>query len=115
MAISFVQVATATPQTNQTTVSTAFATNQTAGNLNVIGVGWDDGTTLLTSITDTRGNVYTLCAGPVVAAGSSQAIYFAKNIIGGANTLTVNFNAPAPFVDIRALEYSGLDAIVPFD
>ena len=33
----------------------------------------------------------------------------------GANTVTVTFNTATPYVDIRALEYSGLDPVNPFD
>ena len=29
--------------------------------------------------------------------------------------MTVTFNASTPYVDIRALEYSGLDLVNPFD
>jgi hypothetical protein len=48
----------------------------------------------------------------------SQAIYYASNIKAapaGTNTVTVTFNTATPFVDIRALEYSGLDPVNPFD
>ena len=38
-----------------------------------------------------------------------------KAAAAGTNTVTVTFNASTPFVDIRALEYSGLDPVNPFD
>jgi hypothetical protein len=38
----------------------------------------------------------------------SQAIYYAPDIGAGSNTVTVAFNQPAAFVDLRATEYSGL-------
>ena len=44
-----------------------------------------------------------------------QAIYYAKNIAAGSNTVTVAFNQAAPFVDMRILEYSGLDQTSPLD
>lgn len=43
---------------------------------------------------------------PVRARRLRQSIYYAKNIAGGSNTVTVTFNQAA-FVDVRALEYSG--------
>jgi hypothetical protein len=52
------------------------------------------------------------------ANGLSQAIWYASNIkavAAGANAVTVTFSASTPYVDIRALEYSGLDAVNPFD
>ena len=51
-------------------------------------------------------------------SGVSQAIYYARNIKAapaGTNTVTTTFNTATPFVDIRALEYSGLDPDNPFD
>jgi hypothetical protein len=50
--------------------------------------------------------------------GVSQAIYYAKNIKSagaGTNSVTVTFNTATPYVDLRALEYSGLDPVNPFD
>ncbi len=44
-----------------------------------------------------------------------QSIYYAKNIAGGSNTVTVTFNQAATFVDVRVLEYSGLDTASPLD
>jgi hypothetical protein len=48
----------------------------------------------------------------------SQSIYYAKNIneaAPGANVVTVTFNAPANYPDIRILEYSGIDLLDPVD
>src|SRR5262249_17325640 len=45
-------------------------------------------------------------------------IYYAKNIkasAAGTNSVTVTFNAPTPFVDLRITEYSGLDKVNPLD
>jgi hypothetical protein len=44
-----------------------------------------------------------------------QSVYYAKNIVGGSNTVTVTFNQAAFFVDVRVLEYSGLDTATPLD
>jgi len=40
--ISFAQANSATPQTPQTTVTVVYTAAQTAGNLNVVVVGWND-------------------------------------------------------------------------
>src|ERR1035438_5170828 len=42
--ISFIQVASATPQTKTTTVSATYPAAQTAGDLNIVAVGWNDTT-----------------------------------------------------------------------
>jgi hypothetical protein len=114
-AITFVQGNYAVPQSPQVSVSVPFLGAQTGGNLNVVIVGWNDATASITAVTDTKGNAYTLAVGPTVRAGNaSQAIYYAKNIGGTAtNTVTVRFTVAAVYADIRVLEYSGLDPVVP--
>jgi len=117
--IAFVQQNYATPQSPESTAGVAFTKAQTAGNLNVVVVGWNDTTATVRSVTDSKGNVYTLAVGPTVLSGQlSQAIYYAKNIQAAAantNTVTVQFNMAANYADIRILEYSGLDATNPVD
>src|SRR5271163_2489425 len=85
---NYVQGNYATPQSPLTSVTVPYATSQTAGDLNVVIVGWNDSTTQVSSLTDSKGNVYQLAVGPTVLTGSaplSQAIYCAKNISAGAN------------------------------
>jgi PKD repeat protein len=118
-AITFVQVNYAVPQSAPSSVPVTFTGAQTAGNLNVVVVGWADSTAVVNAVTDSRGNVYTRAVGPNSIAGvQSQSIYYAKNIAAAAantNTVTVQFNGPAEYPDIRILEYSGLDQVNPVD
>ena len=37
-----------------------------------------------------------------------QSIYYAANIAGGSNTVTVTFSQAAAYPDIRILEYRGV-------
>jgi hypothetical protein len=113
--IAFVQVKAATPQTASASVAVTYTAAQTVGNLNVLLVGWNDATSTVSSVTDSRGNIYALAIGPTSGTGLRQAIYYAKNIAAGINTVTVKFSQAAAFVDIRALEYSGLDPVSPLD
>jgi hypothetical protein len=113
--ITFVQVKSATPQTNSASVAVTYPVAQTLGNLNIVAVGWNDTTSTVTGITDTRGNTYTLAIGPTTGTGLSQSIYYAKNIAAGSNTVTVTFSKAAAFVDVRILEYGGLDTANPLD
>src|SRR5262249_4162869 len=76
--------------------SATFDTAQTAGDLNVVIVGWGDNAHTVTGVTDTRGNTYAVAAPMATGAGTvapplRQAIYYAKNIAGGTNTVTVHF------------------------
>ena len=115
--INFIQGSYSVPQTPQATVTVVYSGAQTAGNLNVVVVGWNDATSTVTSVTDSNGNVYTRAVGPTVRAGqASQAIYFAPNIAAAApnsNIVTVRFSVAAVFPDIRVLEYSGLNPVTP--
>jgi hypothetical protein len=85
----------------------------------VVVLGWFDTTSSITSVNDTKGNVYVLAIGPTSLSGAgSQAIFYAKNIAsapGGGNTVTVTFSAAVPYPDIRILEYSGIDTSSPVD
>lgn len=84
--IAFVQVNSSTPQTDQSTVTTAFANAQTIGNLNVVVIGWDNTTSNIVSVTDTAVNSYQVAAPITRSSGNSQTIYYARNIVGGAIT-----------------------------
>jgi hypothetical protein len=112
--ITYVQ-SKATTQTSGTTVTIPFATGQTAGDLNVVAVMWGNTTSTVTSVTDSKGNSYSLAVGPTKATGLTSAIYYAKNIAAGTNTVTVKFNTTAAFPNVNVLEYGGLDTANPLD
>jgi Domain of unknown function (DUF1929)/IPT/TIG domain len=109
--ISFIQVASATPQTKMATVSVTYPAAQTAGDLNLVVVGWNDTTATVQSVKDSTGNSYILAIGPTKGTGLQQSIYYAANIVGGATTVTVTFNQSANFADIRILEYRGVTTL----
>src|SRR5262249_4809848 len=72
---AFVQVASATPQSPQSSVIVTFGSAQSAGNANVVVVGWNDTTAAVTSVTDTKGNAYARAVGPTAVSGTlSQSI-----------------------------------------
>jgi hypothetical protein len=118
-AITYVQGNYSTPQAPQTTVTVSFTTAQTAGDLNVVVVGWNDTTATVSTVKDKAGNVYTRAVGPTSRTGAlSQSIYYAKNIASaaaGANAVTVTFSTAAAYPDIRILEYRGADPSTPVD
>ena len=110
-AISFTQVASATPQSATATVPVTFPAAQTAGDLNVVVVGWNDTTSTVQSVKDSAGNTYKLAVGPTSGSGLQQSIYYAANILAGSNTVTVTFSQAAAFPDIRILEYQGVTTL----
>ena len=111
IAIAFSQLASATPQTATASVPVTYPAAQTAGDLNVVVVGWNDNTSTVQSVKDSAGNTYTLAVGPTVGTGLEQSIYYAANIVGGSNTVTVTFSQAAAYPDIRILEYRGVTAL----
>ncbi len=118
-AIEFVQVNATVLQTSENPVTVAYASAQTAADLNVVVVSWYDSVTTVQSVTDSSGNAYSLATGPTILSGvATQSIYYAKNIAAaaaGKNTVTVEFSESAPYVELRALEYSGADPVSPLD
>ncbi len=116
-AIAFVQVNSGpgTIQPLNSSVAVAYLNAQTAGNLNVVAVGWGDNTSSISSVTDSSGNTYNRAVGPTSNTALQQSIYYAKNIVGGSNTVTVKFSQAAAYPDVRILEYSGLDPTNPLD
>ncbi|HYV29575.1 MAG TPA: hypothetical protein VEO53_00480, partial [Candidatus Binatia bacterium] len=111
----FVQLAYTCPQTPQSEVAVDYASPQTAGNLNILAIGWNDQGANITNVTDSAGNTYEVAVPTFRGGGLSQAIYYATNILAGNNTVTVMFDQPAKYVDLRVTEYSGLSQDHPFD
>jgi len=113
--ITLVQSNAATPQSAASSVPVSYFAAQTAKNLNIVVAGWNDSTSSVSSVRDSRGNTYVQAGSTITGSGLRQAIYYAKNIAAGSNTVTVTFNQTAAFADVRVLEYSGLDTSSPLD
>jgi hypothetical protein len=102
--VEFVQAAGAA------TTSVAFASPQQPGDLNVVVMGWGDDLTNITAVSDRLGNVYKQGAPEATSSGTvlpwlRQAIYYARNIAQGNNTVTVTFDGTPMFPDLKVLEY----------
>jgi hypothetical protein len=101
------------------TLALAFPAANTSGNLIILSVNWGNTGIQVASVTDTRGNVYTNITGQVrygKGYPQSNQLYYAKNIPGGANSITVTMTAkPSVVFEARAYEYAGLDLVSPLD
>jgi sulfur relay (sulfurtransferase) complex TusBCD TusD component (DsrE family) len=104
----FVQQNYATPQALATQVAVVYPNAQTAGNANLLAIGWNDVNASIVSVSDPAGNIYQAAVPTYQGNGLSQAIYYSAGIQAGNNTVTVTFNQPAVAVDLRVTEYSGL-------
>ena len=99
-----------------TTTSVPFTNNNTAGNLIVAYVIWNNPGTV--SLSDTRGNTYA-SAGARSSWGSSWSsqVFYAKNVAGGANTVNATFATALTggWGIVYVHEYSGADKTDPLD
>jgi hypothetical protein len=112
---SFVQITPSTPPTaavqvvsapTTSTTSLSASLSETAGNLLVAAVYWNGSD--VATISDTLGNTWNSV--PVQdnsAAATDVQIWYAQNIKGGANTVTLSQPAPV-YVGFYVIEYSGL-------
>jgi chitodextrinase len=110
---AFVQGSYTTPQSPVGVAMVAYPNAQIAGDTNIVAIGWNDTTASITTVTDSAGNVYQSAVPTNRGNGLSQAIYYAAAIAAaapGANQVSVSFDQPAAFVDVRAAEYVGLSA-----
>lgn len=102
--------------TSGTSVSATLKKPNTAGNLIVAYVIWDNADAV--TVTDSKGNTYASAAGPTQASGDgmSAQIFYAANVAGGANSVTATFaTAVGARAVLYAQEYNGVDRVAPLD
>ncbi|MDQ6705700.1 MAG: S8 family serine peptidase [Acidobacteriota bacterium] len=98
-----------------TSLSTAFLSGNTAGNLVIAFVRMSSASQTV-QIADSAGNVYTDAVSQAQTTDGHQVhIFYAKNVSGGANTVTASFSATNNHPWIAIYEYSGLSATNPLD
>src|SRR5256885_9248347 len=98
-------------------VSTSFTNNVTSGNLIVVMTVTNSGSTFdTTSVTDSQGNTYTQIGTTQHTPGNTYLrIWYAKNVTGGADTITAHQNNSASGCLMEIIEYSGADSVSPAD
>jgi hypothetical protein len=114
-AISFVQVADRSAR-SVSALTQALSSNTTVGDLLVVTIRHDP-TVSVSSVADSQGNTFAAVSGSATGSSASGNLdtYYAKNIVGGADTVTVKLNASADIADIFVSEYSGADTSSPLD
>jgi glucose/arabinose dehydrogenase len=93
----------------------AFNSANTAGNLVVVYLVWSN--TNAVTVSDSRGNAYAAALGRTTwGSGWSAQVFYARNVAGGANTVTATFaTAIASFATLYLHEYSSVDKLSPLD
>src|SRR4029077_910061 len=102
-------------ETAKESVSAAFPSANSPGNLIIAFVRMS--TTFQTvNVTDTAGNRYVDAVSQGQTADGHQVhIFYAKNIAGGADTVTASFSATINHSWLAVYEYSGLSTTNPID
>lgn len=109
-AIRVIQQKTGITNNGASTVAATFDRNTTSGNLIVVGIG--SGAQDISSITDSQGNTYVKARDGV--NWSYNDIWYAKNITGGACTVTVTL-AGSTHATVHIYEVTGADTTAPLD
>jgi hypothetical protein len=96
-------------------VSVPFPSSNHAGNLIVAFVRMSTASQTVT-VKDAAGNVYADAVSQAQTTDGHQIhIFYAKNVIGGANTVTAAFSSTNNHPWIAVYEYSGLSTTSPLD
>jgi len=110
--VSYVQGTAASNASKTIAVPLAAATAK--GNL--VAVGFDYAGTTFTSIADNQGNAFTQVGTEITTPGGARTrLYYARNIKGGSETVTINLAANSPYLEVYVSEYTGADTLNPLD
>jgi hypothetical protein len=115
-AVTYIQGASSGNDSYATSVSAAFPGGTGSGDLIVLAISWDTSGNAQPSVSDSQGNTYALATtsnNPATYQG--LAIYYAPNIKGGADTVTVALNPSAGSRRLDIQEYSGIASTNPID
>jgi hypothetical protein len=114
--INLIQTAGTSSNVAASSISQSFASSNAAGNLIVVVASWGDNPAPTINVTDTRGNPYIVATSDYDTRNlQGLAIFYAPNILPGANTVTVNFGNPDHYRRIIISEYSGVATASPLD
>ena len=111
----FVQGAAGATAGSSSSLSLSFPANTVAGDLLLVAFDYDT-SAIPSSVTDFQGNVFTAVGSQLTSPGGARSrVYYAKNIKGGADTVTVNLSANSGWLELYLTEYSGADQTNPID
>ncbi len=115
-ASAFVQEATHSVTVAATTNQVTFSSNTNAGDLIMVAIDYPSAATFpATPVTDSQSDTFTLVATQGATTGGKKTrVYYAKNITGGTDTVTLTFSA-SETSDIYVTEYAGLSTASPLD
>src|SRR3989304_5741609 len=99
-----------------TTIAATFVANVTAGNLIVVHVGHESASGTTVTVADTLSNTYTEVNSAFDSVNGQKGwMFYAKNITGGACTVTATISVTETARRVIIDEHSGLDTTAPLD
>ena len=112
---AYVQAAAKATPGAASSLSLSFPANTTAGDLILVAFDYSTNVTP-SSVADSQGNVFVPVGNQLSSQGAeSSRVYYAKNIKGGADAVTVTLSAKASWLELYLTEYSGIDPTNPID
>jgi hypothetical protein len=113
--VSFVQASAGATSGAASTFSLTLSSNTVAGDVLLVGLDFATSASFA-SITDSQGNTFVQAGGELTSPGGARSrVYYAPNIKGGADTITIRLNTNSSFIEAYAAEYSGADPSSPID
>ncbi len=112
-AVAFVQAASSASSGGGSSWSVSFPANTTTGD--VIWVGFDFSNSSTAAVTDSQGNAFKEVGSQLTSPGGTLSrVYYAPNIIGGPDTVTITLSANSE-IEAYITEYSGANPSNPID
>jgi hypothetical protein len=113
--VSALQATAGASPVSTSVFSVSFPVNTVAGDLILVGFDFDTNA-VFSSITDSQGNAFTAVGSQLTSPGGARSqVYYAKRIVGGADTVTVTLSASSRWLEMYLTEYAGLDPTSPID
>lgn len=107
---AIIQKANAVSTGSVASLAKAFASNNVVGNSIIVVCGVGNGTA--PTVTDSLGNTYTQAAQVANGTAFNTAIFYAVNVLAGANTVTVNNGGTTASIAMEIYEVASLIAQV---
>ena len=112
---AYVQAAAAAASGIADSLSLAFSAKTTAGDVILVAFDYSCKVTPA-SVTDSQGNAFATAGNQLTSPASDcSRVYYAKNVKGGGDTVTVTLSAQSSWLELYLTEYSGIDPNNPID
>ncbi|HTX35795.1 MAG TPA: putative Ig domain-containing protein, partial [Bryobacteraceae bacterium] len=114
-AISFVQATASAASSSASSLAVSFPAKTNAGDLILVAFDFTTSTTL-SSVTDSQHNSFTEVGTQLTSPGGARSrVYYATDIKGGSDTVTIKLSGRSTVLEVYLNEYSGVNTTSPID